>query len=410
MITRVRVKNFRSLADVDVTLGPLTVLVGRNGAGKSAFIDALRFVRDVLRSGVDEAIRKRNGLPMLQTRKADGSIKDMAFEICVQSERCAGQYGFALGSEEGKYVIRHEFCRLGSTPDTLKTVFDMEAGQWAVAPALNSLLDNHAPDTSKLPIETTGGLRNTGAASLLLYSPAALILPLLGARHGNTNIDVLYSELTAANYYAIYPNSLRVPQPSTNVYALSENADNLTSALKRILDNNGASNVLAAMKFFVEDVEDIKVDELGSYRTIQIKHGFKERAGFWLDLAQESDGTVRFLAMLTALYQDAEHALISIEEPELFLYPRYYRLIHNLLAETALQQQIVITTQSPDLISEFDVEELRIVERKEGETYIGPLLPEQVDAVHKELFTTGDLLRIEGLRATPFEAVSAEYA
>ncbi len=62
MITRVRVKNFRSLADVDVTLGPLTVLVGRNGAGKSAFIDALRFVRDALRSNVEEAVRQARGL------------------------------------------------------------------------------------------------------------------------------------------------------------------------------------------------------------------------------------------------------------------------------------------------------------------------------------------------------------
>ena len=47
-VRRVRARNYRSIADCDVTLGPLTVLLGFNAAGKSNFLDVLRFVADAL--------------------------------------------------------------------------------------------------------------------------------------------------------------------------------------------------------------------------------------------------------------------------------------------------------------------------------------------------------------------------
>ena len=48
MISRIRVQNFKSIADVNVELSPVTVLVGRSGTGKSSFVQAIRFLRDVL--------------------------------------------------------------------------------------------------------------------------------------------------------------------------------------------------------------------------------------------------------------------------------------------------------------------------------------------------------------------------
>jgi hypothetical protein len=50
MIHRFRVENFKSIVDVDVDLSPVTVLVGKSGTGKSSFVQALRFLRDVLLS------------------------------------------------------------------------------------------------------------------------------------------------------------------------------------------------------------------------------------------------------------------------------------------------------------------------------------------------------------------------
>ena len=47
MISRIAIKNFRSLRDVELRPGPLTVLIGANGAGKSNVLDALRFLKKI---------------------------------------------------------------------------------------------------------------------------------------------------------------------------------------------------------------------------------------------------------------------------------------------------------------------------------------------------------------------------
>lgn len=48
MIKSIHIQNFKSLRDVTVNLGPLTVLIGRSGTGKSNFVQAIRFLRDYL--------------------------------------------------------------------------------------------------------------------------------------------------------------------------------------------------------------------------------------------------------------------------------------------------------------------------------------------------------------------------
>ena len=58
-ITRVALRNYKSIASCDVQLRPLMFLVGPNGAGKSNFLDALRFVADALNLSLDHAIRDR---------------------------------------------------------------------------------------------------------------------------------------------------------------------------------------------------------------------------------------------------------------------------------------------------------------------------------------------------------------
>ncbi len=66
-ITRVWARNFRSIADVSVELGPLTVLVGPNASGKSTVLDIIRFIKDSLlikdslRFDLDTAISRRHG-------------------------------------------------------------------------------------------------------------------------------------------------------------------------------------------------------------------------------------------------------------------------------------------------------------------------------------------------------------
>ena len=139
------------------------------------------------------------------------------------------------------------------------------------------------------------------------------------------------------------------------------------------------------------------------------------RDGPVFELAQESDGTIRLLAILTALYQSllappSTFSLIAVEEPETGLYPATLSVVADVVKEAAGRSQILVTTQSPDFISEFDVADLRIVEMQNGSTHIGPVDEVQRSIINDHLFTTGDLLRIEGLRSLPAEPVSASNA
>ena len=117
----------------------------------------------------------------------------------------------------------------------------------------------------------------------------------------------------------------------------------------------------------------------------------------WLDAAQESDGTLRMLALLTAIYQRRRPSLLGIEEPELAIHPGVLAALADTLEEASLRTQIVITTHSPDLIDRFPIGCIRAVEFVDGETKVGEVSKRQASAVRKRLFTLGELHSMEGL-------------
>src|SRR6266496_6421852 len=78
-LRRVRIRGYKSIAFCDVTLHPLTILVGRNAAGKSNFIDALAFLRDAMEVSLPEAVKRRGGWSSIVCRTV--STQRIAFEI-----------------------------------------------------------------------------------------------------------------------------------------------------------------------------------------------------------------------------------------------------------------------------------------------------------------------------------------
>ena len=67
-LSRIVLRNYKSIAACDVRLGPLNFLVGCNGAGKSNFLDALHLVRDALDRSLDNALNERGGLAEVRRR------------------------------------------------------------------------------------------------------------------------------------------------------------------------------------------------------------------------------------------------------------------------------------------------------------------------------------------------------
>src|SRR5262249_294567 len=145
-----------------------------------------------------------------------------------------------------------------------------------------------------------------------------------------------------------------------------------------------------SLNLIVPHVTNLEVSPLGeTHRLISFHVGNR-----WLEAAMESDGTLRVLALLTALYQDPPRALLAFEEPELMVHPGALPALCEIIEEASLRSQIIITTHSPDMIARFKADDLRIVERTEQGTKIGLIDEVQRQVIEDQLFSGGDLLRI----------------
>src|SRR6185436_13607325 len=106
--------NYRSIASCDVPLDGLRVLVGRNGAGTSNFVDALRFVSDALRTSLDHALLVRGGIQEVR-RRTTGHFTHVGVSIDFElGDGTVGQYSFTIGARPPReWDVPLERCTLG---------------------------------------------------------------------------------------------------------------------------------------------------------------------------------------------------------------------------------------------------------------------------------------------------------
>src|SRR6266849_8849901 len=112
-LTRVVLRNYKSIAACDVQLCPLVFLVGPNGAGKSNFLDALRFVADALRTSLDHALRDRGGIKEGR-RRSGGHPTHFSLRLEFQlGAGVEGHYGFRIGAQtRGGFEVQEEECEI----------------------------------------------------------------------------------------------------------------------------------------------------------------------------------------------------------------------------------------------------------------------------------------------------------
>jgi predicted ATPase len=94
--------------------------------------------------------------------------------------------------------------------------------------------------------------------------------------------------------------------------------------------------------------------------------------------SQLSDGTLRFIALATALLQPYPPATILIDEPELGLHPYALEILGNLILQAESRAQVIISTQSAQLLNAFTPGQIIIVDRKHGESTFTRLDEEQL--------------------------------
>lgn len=408
-ITRVWAKNFRSIADVSFELDPLTILVGPNASGKSNLLDILRFMKDALRFDLEVAVSSRNGMEgvVRHESEAEESEIEMGVAAIARSRRpgrfesgyYSAEYGFTLASiDNGGYRVRKEYGKVRERDDSAIAEFKIEDGNLAssdicIEGSRHSLQDDDIDfDTDSLAFQT-----------LVRLSRQLIRDANISTRGGSlyNGLREFHRNLTRMRFYHIFPNTIREPQRLSNADTLSEHAANLASVIRE-LDESRSGSILSerfreSLRLLIPGVTDIKVDLVGGYLVVKLKHDAID-GDPWLDLSMESDGTVRLLGLLAALYQRRRPPVIGIEEPELAVHPGALAVLADLLNEAARRTQVTVTTHSPDFIDFLTdyrtVENLRIVELESGVTTVRQVADNQAEAVKKHLFSPGELHRM----------------
>jgi predicted ATPase len=387
-ISRVRLRNYRSIAACDVRLDPLTILIGPNGSGKSNFLDALAFMARAIETTPYQAIEERGGLDAI-LRAAPGPTDSLRIEVEVMfpreegppedeaSEyRISGAYSFevARGVDREKipFRIQGEECSLRMPGRSLH--FEVRQG--------------HVQDFSH-------GTPLSGER----IEPDQLYLPVAGKRKEYSRLSRFLREM---HFYSFAYDTLREPQPATRGATLGARGQQLASVLGDMENRNPhhKARLDAYLRAIVPGL--ISVDQwiAGPYLTLklQMSSGIDGRPVVF-DPSGMSDGTLRALGVLVALFQPSALSgtipLVGIEEPEISLHPAAAGVLFDALTEASNWVQVLATSQSPDLLDrdDLDVNIVRAVSMEHGLTTIGEVDGASRRIIRDRLYTLGELMR-----------------
>ena len=390
-ITRIRVKNFRSIADSSLDLGAATVLVGPNGSGKSNFLDAVAFLSDALRTNLDTAFSARQGFEAVRMR--EGKPGGVEMGVRYETDGLQLDYDFAVkGNDDGGCrVTRERIAFKTSACQRLPSIEIRNGNLTSPTRLIREIGERFETDNLAMP-----AIRRLGSLTLwgVLGDNGHLL---------DRGLHALQNDLARLRAYRLFPNTMRHLQRVRNPHPLEPDGGNLGSALREMDKKHPDSmeRLKKILRHIVPFITDLRVVPAGGFLITQLKHGdvsVKNEEDAWFDLTQESDGTVRTLGILTALYQQPYLPLIGVEEPELNVYPRSLELLGEAILEASRRSQTLTTTHTPDLIDMFRVEDIVAVDSERGTTSAGRVSDKQMKAVRKKLFSPGELHSMEGLK------------
>jgi len=374
-LRRVVLQNYMSIARCSLDLRALNFLVGQNGAGKSNFLDALRFTADSLNTSVEHALRDRGGIDEVRRRSAGHPTNfGVRLDWSLPSGD-SGVYAFRIGAKpQGAFEVQREQGTVNfAKPTTASASYEIRAGQI------------HQCSLASPP----------AAASDRLF---------LVAVSGQPEFRPLYDALLRLGLYNFNPDVIRELQSPDPGEVLTSDGRNLASVLKRLADQpNGRMDRLVEMLGqVVPDLTSVTHRPVGKKETLEFRQLVAGSKDTWrFDAENMSDGTLRSLAVLVALFQPPATdgravRVVGIEEPETAIYPGAVSVLRGALLEASRQTQVIVTSHSPDLLDDKQISADMIISvtSRSGETILGPVDEASKNSIRDHLFTAGELLRL----------------
>lgn len=327
-IDRLTIKGFKSIRELDrLQLNSLNVLIGANGVGKSNFVSYFRMLHELVEGRLQVWVSKQGGADRILSYGIKETSQLLSF-IRFSDGDSEGGYSFALEpTTDDGFVWSFEEIRTGEI------------------------------DFRKLG----SGYKESKLASFQPLSDAS-------------ELERVYSLLSSIKVFHFHDTSdtaavKRIGALHDNEY-LRPDAANLAAYLFKLKCDNPdvyrqiCKTVRLAVPFFDDFV----------LKPIQLSSGEEQIRLLWTQAdsdyplwpSQLSDGSIRFICLVTALLQPNPPSTIIIDEPELGLHPYAITLLGALLRSAAKRMQVIVSTQSVPLLNEFELSDLIVVEREDG--------------------------------------------
>lgn len=333
---------------VEIELQPLNVLIGPNGSGKSNFLEAFRLLQALPRD-LTVPIREGGGIEEWLWKGSDNlPVAELFVEIETDGDVERLEYRLQLDSARQRVSIVNEIIALRDIHDgTRNLIYDFRSGRPVAYDA-------------------------SGGATKFSDKDFKFNQSILSQHRGYRVIDLvrlfqsikLYVDMGLGRFTA----SRKPQNTDLDPSFLEEDTSNLALVLNYLDSKPGVMNaIVEKLKLFYERVKDIKTTVFGN--TIMV---YLEERGLrhTVPATRLSDGTLRFLCLLTILCHPEPPPLVCIEEPELGMHPDIIPTIADLLIEASQRTQLIVTTHSDLLVSKLrDVpESILVCERGENGT------------------------------------------
>jgi predicted ATPase len=329
-----KIKNFKSLGDVDLNFRDLTILVGANASGKSNCLGALRFLSKLLK---DQEFPSLNYMDSI-LRVGE---KQIFYELTIEDDEDNNdkiEYKLVLSISENNTLINKEYLLVNKIE-----VINIIDGKGKV---------NDENGENSQPYEFSEG--------------DGLTLADVG-KYGHKPITKkLASYIKDWKFYDVDPDSVRIHSRITKlnmIYKSLQHDERIPS-----LDTDG-SEVEDVLQYWARHDKN-KFDEVSQelYDCLKIKLQLDDVAEPLIKVIEEddkkialsnmSDGTLRLIAYFIMLYQSDIPTLISIEEPERNFHPGILQDIASMIKKLSKRTQVIFTTHSSQLLDCFSPEEI----------------------------------------------------
>ena len=361
-------KTFRELKDFE--LRPINVLIGANGSGKSNFLSFFRMLAKMHDAGIglQRHVNMNGGANSILH---DGSkiTPSIGASLCFETESGFGEYGFQLSFRGGDSLFF-------TTENYRLTPFGQE-GQ-----PLRALDDTNHDEP----------LGMEGFADIF---PAIRALRTLLKKYGTYHFQDTSDK-----------SPLRSRCNKDDSRYLYEDGGNLPAFLRRLRESDDEAERFAfdrieeIMRLLVPSFAQFVLEPEGSSLILRWREEGCDRD---FNAGQTPDGMLRLTALVTLLSQPDTTlpGILTIDEPELGLHPTAIAFVAGLMRSASKVTQLIVATQSPELVDEFEPEDIVVVQRTGRESFLERKSKEELK-IWMDEYSLGDLWRKNVLGGGPF--------